>query len=277
MSIDVDLDAVAKLMREAAETYILPRFEKLASHDIHEKAPGNLVTIADLEAEKALTPALQRLVPNSVVVGEEAVAHDPEVLNRLAGNDPVWIIDPVDGTMNFTKAVPRFAVIVALAVGNQVQAGWIQDPLKEITVVATAGGGTWLTAPGQPRRRVQRAPLPDLRAARGAAYGRLDRGRVYEILQRSGQVGPIQRLNSAGQEYLELVQGQLDYAVFGRSLPWDHAAGVLIYREAGGVAGFLDGLTPDDAPYTPRRHTGLLLMAPDADTWRALRDILLTS
>lgn len=278
MSLDFDLDAVTELIRRTADTYILPRFRKLAAHEVHEKSPGNLVTIADLEAEQALTPALQRLVPNSLVVGEEAVAHDPAVLDRLAGDDPVWIIDPVDGTMNFTKALPRFAVIVALAQSGEVKAGWIQDPLQGTTVVATPGGGAWLTKPGEPRRRLQRRALGDLRQARGAAYGRVpDRGRVHDILKQSGRIGALQNLNSAGQEYLELSQGQLDFAIFGRALPWDHAAGVLIHREAGGVAAFHDGRTPDEVPYTTRRHTGLLLMAPDARTWSALRDILLSA
>src|SRR5262249_31532208 len=116
MTLAVDPAAVIALMREVAATHILPRFRKLAAHEIHEKAPGNLVTIADLEAERALTPALTALIPGSLVVGEEAVAHDPAILDRLAGDDPVWVVDPVDGTQNFTKAVPCFAVIVALVV-----------------------------------------------------------------------------------------------------------------------------------------------------------------
>jgi fructose-1,6-bisphosphatase/inositol monophosphatase family enzyme len=278
MTFSIDLDAVTGLIRSTAETHILPRFRKLAAHEIHEKAPGNLVTIADLEAEKALTPALEKLLAGSLVVGEEAVAHDPAILDRLAGDDPVWIIDPVDGTMNFTKAVPRFAVIVALVARGAVHAGWIQDPLQGVTVVATAGGGAWLNTPGQPRRRLHYGEAPKLRDARGAAYGRLgDRGRTHDILERSGRVGPIRRINSAGQEYLDLAQGELDYAVYGRALPWDHAAGVLVHREAGGVAGFLDGQTPDEAPYSPRRHTGLLLIAPNDEMWKSLRGIILES
>jgi fructose-1,6-bisphosphatase/inositol monophosphatase family enzyme len=279
MTFSVDLDAVTALIRSTAETHILPRFRKLAAHEIHEKGPGNgLVTIADIEAERALTPALEKLIPGSLVVGEEAVAHDAAILDRLAGDDPVWIIDPVDGTMNFTKAIPRFAVIIALVARGVVQAGWIQDPLQGITVVATAGGGAWLNTPGQPRRRLRYGPARPLRDARGAAYARMgDRGRTHDILERSGQVGPIRRINSAGQEYLDLAQGELDYAIYGRTLPWDHAAGVLIHQEAGGVAGFLDGRTPDAVPYSPRRHTGLLLMAANNEIWTALHDILLTS
>jgi fructose-1,6-bisphosphatase/inositol monophosphatase family enzyme len=279
MTFSIDLDTVTTLIRTTAETHILPRFRKLASHEIHEKGPGNgLVTIADIEAERTLTPALENLLPGSLVVGEEAVAHDPTILDRLTGNEPVWIIDPVDGTMNFSKGVSRFAVIVALVAGGQVHAGWIQDPLLGITVVATAGGGAWLSEPGQIRRRLRYAEAPPLREARGAAYGRLgDRGRTHDILERSGRVGPIRRINSAGQEYLDLAQARLEYAVYGRALPWDHAAGILIHREAGGVAGFLDGQTPDEAPYSPRRHTGLLLIAPNNSAWTALRDILLTT
>jgi fructose-1,6-bisphosphatase/inositol monophosphatase family enzyme len=277
MTHPIDLDAVVPLIRRATETHILPRFQKLAAHDIHEKAPGNLVTIADLEAEKALTPELEKLVAGSLVVGEEAVAHDPAILERLAGDDPVWIIDPVDGTMNFTKASPRFAVIIALAQRGEVHAGWIHDPLQNLTVMANAGGGAWLAKPGAARQRLHLRPMPPLDKAEGAAYGRGARRRNFDLLRDSGKVGPLRNINSAGQEYLDMVQGRLDYAIYGRALPWDHAAGVLIHREAGGIAGFLDGRTPDDAPYTPRRHVGLLLMAPNRDAWVAIRDILMAS
>ncbi|MBV8535357.1 MAG: inositol monophosphatase, partial [Alphaproteobacteria bacterium] len=92
---------VALIIRRVAEEQVLTRFRRLADHEIREKAPGNLVTIADTEAELALTSALMALLPGSLVVGEEAVALDPAVLDQLAGDEPVWIIDPVDGTMNF--------------------------------------------------------------------------------------------------------------------------------------------------------------------------------
>ncbi|MBM3573671.1 MAG: inositol monophosphatase, partial [Alphaproteobacteria bacterium] len=84
--------------------------------DIKEKTgPKDLVTIADVEAERRLGPVLTDLLPGSVVIGEEAASADPTVLNRLAGEAPVWLIDSVDGTLNFSEGDPRFCVMVPLA------------------------------------------------------------------------------------------------------------------------------------------------------------------
>jgi len=278
MTFGIDVDDVAAIIRRVAETEILPRFQRLQAHEIREKSPGSLVTVADVESERALHTALTALLPGSLVLGEEAAAEDPAVFDHLAGDDPVWVIDPVDGTINFAKSVPRFAVIVALVAGGAVQAGWIHDPVRHATVMAEAGSGAWLSEQGGARRRLERKSMPPVKSARGAIAGRLpNRGRALDILKRSGRTGRLHRVTSAAHEYLDLVEGRVDYAAFGRTLPWDHAAGVLIHREAGGVAGFVDDDTMEPVPYSPRRQTGLLLLTPSRPEWAELRDILVTS
>ncbi len=266
---------VVSIIRRVAEEQVLPRFQRLAQHEIREKSPGNLVTVADTEAELALTSALMNLLPGSLVVGEEAVAQDSAILDQLAGNEPVWIIDPVDGTMNFAKAIPRFAVIIALASGGELRAGWIHDPIRNTTVMAMAGGGAWrLDAAG--KHRLQRTAMPTLSDARGVVGGRFgSRGRVHDILERSGQVGPLHRVTCAGLEYVDLVEGRVDFAAFSRILPWDHAAGVLIHREAGGTSGFVEDHLAEPVGYSVRRQAGLLLHAPTITGWSQLRDALM--
>jgi len=108
-----DLDRVARLIREVAETEILPRFRRLEEHHTWEKRPGSLVTVADEAAEKRLEDGLLRLAPGSVALGEEAAEKDSSIFERLLDDEPVWIIDPVDGTKNFAAGRPEFAVIVA--------------------------------------------------------------------------------------------------------------------------------------------------------------------
>jgi fructose-1,6-bisphosphatase/inositol monophosphatase family enzyme len=274
----IDLDAVDDLIRVVAAEHILPRFRHLASHEVREKTPGNLVTVADVEAEHALTTVLRKHLPGSVVVGEEAVATDPLVLDRLAGDAPAWILDPVDGTLNFTRSIPRFAVIVALSAGGAARAGWIHDPVTRETTMASSGNGTVLRTADNSRRRRRRADPRPLGDMRGAVSGRIgERGRAHDILQRSGRVGPLTRINSAAHEYLDLIGGRHDYVAFARTWPWDHAAGVLIYREAGGEVAYLDGAASADVPYSPLRHHGPLLAAPTPPVWSALRDILMTA
>lgn len=273
-----DLEGVDELIRAVAAEHILPRFRWLASHEIQEKSPGNLVTVADVEAERALTQELRQRLPGSVVVGEEAVAADPLVLDRLAGEAPVWILDPVDGTMNFTKSIARFAVIVALSRRGAVEAGWIHDPVTGDTAMAARGKGTFLRDGNRHSRSMRRPEPPPLSAMRGAAAGRIgERGRARDILERSGRVGPLTRVNSAGHEYLDLIRGGHDYVSFSRALPWDHAAGVLLYREAGGEVAYVDGATPAETPYSPLRHHGPLLAAPTPALWSALHEILMTA
>ena len=144
MSVAVDIDRVSRLIIEAADEEIMPRFAKLAAGDVREKAPGDFVTVADEAMEHRLTALLQDLLPGSVVVGEEAAARDGAVLHRLATDDPVWIIDPVDGTSNFAHAKGDFGVMVALIAGGHGVAGWIYDPVGRRMATAEIGAGAWV-------------------------------------------------------------------------------------------------------------------------------------
>src|SRR3954471_16654534 len=112
------LNRLGDVLREGAQREIAPRFRQLAPSDVIGKPsaddPHDLVTAADRAAEAALTERLPELVPGSTVVGEEAVAADPSVLQRLRGNAPVWLVDPLDGTKNFAAGRWPFGTMVAL-------------------------------------------------------------------------------------------------------------------------------------------------------------------
>jgi fructose-1,6-bisphosphatase/inositol monophosphatase family enzyme len=264
----VDIDQVAAIIREAAETEILPRFNRLTEGDIEEKTgPKDLVTAADLEAEAVLSRRLSDLLPGSAVVGEEAVAKSPAVIERLDGDAPVWIIDPVDGTWNFTQGKTDFTVIVALVRGGAVRIGWIHDPIANATVSAEEGSGAWEN--GTTRLRVaEPAPLAEMTAALYVGPRRTPE--LYERVRAlKADIGPRSYLSCAGAEYLALARGATHYAVFTRLLPWDHAAGHLIHAEAGGFSRMMD-----DRPYEPRPIDGTLLLAPNTDCWQSLRAML---
>lgn len=260
-----DPKAVAALLRRAATEIILPRFRNLDKTDIREKGPGDLVTIADTEAEQFLTPLLQRLAPGSVVVGEEAVSADAAILDRLKGAEGVWLIDPIDGTFNFAHGNPNFAVMAAYVEEGVVRAGWIHEPVENRTVWAVADEGAWNDSE---RLRVPPAPPPDRMV--GSVSGRTPGGaRARDVLQSLHKFGPMVNLRCAGRTYTGLARGDIHYAYFSRSRPWDHAAGALIYREAGGCGAFLDG-----QPYSPLRGNYPLLFAPDEASWKTLQCLL---
>lgn len=253
----IDPTSVSSIIEDVATQFILPRFQSLASAEVREKGPGDLVTVADTEAEAALTSRLGALLPGSRVVGEEAVSADAGVLKSLEGSDPVWIIDPVDGTANFVKGSRRFAVIVALVVKGETVHGWIHDPLAGRTTVGERGAGVWRDG-----RRLTLDPAGPLASMTGA-------GIAHRYPALSARVGRLLCQGSAAHDYLDLVDNRLQFACFSRLYPWDHAAGVLLHAEAGGYGALLDG-----SPYRPVSSAGVMLLAPDRDSWERLAFLL---
>lgn len=263
----LDIERVTAAITEVAATEILPRFERLAAHEVREKAPGDVVTVADERAEARLAPLLTSLAPGSLVVGEEAVAADLAVLELLSHGAPVWLIDPIDGTSNFAEGVPRFAVMVAFVRGDRVAAGWIHDPINRTTAVAERGSGAWLD--GERLRVAAGARVTDMSGVLLAGcFGDPALGR--RIQQRRHRVRAEKSLRCAGLEYVRLARGAMHFGLFTKLMPWDHAPGVLIHAEAGGHSGYLEGGAYDPA----RIRASGLLVAPDADSWAALRSAL---
>ena len=262
------IDAVETLLREAAAMAILPRYRRLAAGDLEEKAPGEWVTAADRAAEHLLSTGLAALLPGSGVVGEEAVAAEPALLARLAGPGPVWLVDPLDGTANFVAGRGPFAVMVALLRGGVPIAAWMLDPLTGICATAEAGAGAFLDGV---RLRVD-ADCPPLAALRGAVLTRfLPPDLRAAVARRAPAIGAVlPGVACAGREYPAVVAGEQHFALFWRTLPWDHAPGVLFAQEAGAAARRLDG-----GPYrVTDRRLGLLVARNDA-VWRQVRATLL--
>ncbi len=261
------LGPVANLLRETAARELVPRFRNLAADEIREKAPNDLVTAADLAMEAALTPALEALLPGSTTVGEEAVAADPSVRDRLHGDEWVWVIDPLDGTANFARGHAAFGSILALVHRGETYAGWIHDPLTGVMAVAAKGQGT------QVNGALVRLPEPpnDLADQHAALSVRFfpgeERKRLATLAKRFASQSPCY---SAAQDYLRLLQGDSHLALFYRTLPWDHAAGVLLIEEAGGYAASpLSGKAYSPAGTDP----GLLIAVREAQ-WQAARGML---
>src|SRR5689334_7472853 len=120
---------VTALMRGVAATAVTPRFRMLADHEIAEKSPGEIVTVADREAEQLLHDGLEALGIPARIVGEEAAAQQPELLDGI-GEGLVWLIDPLDGTANFAAGRSPFGMMVALIEDGVPLAGWILDPVS---------------------------------------------------------------------------------------------------------------------------------------------------
>ena len=129
-------DQVSELLADVADRLILPRFGALKSSDIQEKKPGDLVTVADREAEIELARVLRAAEPGVLVVGEEGVFTDPSCLDLLPTAEHAWVIDPVDGTRNFARGGADFAVMLAEVRNAVTVRGWIWQPEHEVAWVA---------------------------------------------------------------------------------------------------------------------------------------------
>lgn len=269
----IDLERVANHMQETAEAVILPRFQALGDDQVQQKTgPKDLVTIADLEAEALLTPILEDLLPGSKVVGEEACSADPKRLELMAGDDPVWVIDPVDGTLNFASGKENFCSMVALISGDHVRAAWILDPLKKKLFVAEEGSGAWRWDGDGNRQRLQAASALPLADMDGAFNFRFvpDDWRCALRERATAAFKSHNRLGCGGQEYIRMLMGVYQFAVYTINMPWDHCPGTLLHRESGGHVGRFDGRA-----YRPSEIIGGLLMAPDETSWWQIQEQVL--
>jgi myo-inositol-1(or 4)-monophosphatase len=201
----------------------------------------DLVTEVDRACERWLVGEIAARRPDDSVLGEESGGH--------AGNSQVrWVLDPVDGTVNFVLGIPFYAVSVAAEVDGIVVAGAVANPVSGETFHARAGGGAFL---GDTRLTGPRdVPLERAVIGTGFSYDASTRARQMTVAAPLiAKVGDLRRLGAASLELCFVAAGRLD-AYFEAGLhPWDHAAGGLIATEAGCVTSGLRARPPSSRMY----------------------------
>jgi fructose-1,6-bisphosphatase/inositol monophosphatase family enzyme len=227
---------VEALMRRIGRDVLMAHFQKLEAGQIEEKGPNDYVTVADKKSEALLIEGLTALLPDSHVVGEEGVAADAGLVLQ-ATEGTAWIVDPLDGTGNFAAGRTPFAIMVALAEGGTVQAGWILDPVGGRMCHAALGGGAYVDGE-RIAARTTNGPQPI-----GALATRFlpDDVRADIMARSEGHITIADIPHCAGEQYPRLVLGTNDLALFWRAMPWDHAPGALFLEEAGGRIARIDG------------------------------------
>jgi fructose-1,6-bisphosphatase/inositol monophosphatase family enzyme len=240
--------AILDLVREVSRTVILPRYQKLATHEIEAKAADDVVTIADHQSEAKLAEGLAKIA-DIPIVGEEAAFADASIFGRLTGD--CWIVDPLDGTRNFARGQPPFGILIAMAQGGVAHTGWIYDVLSDRFCVAQAGKGAFVNG-----ERITARTTGEEKPVAAVSLLFMDMTRRDGVL---AGIGAHYRLVDvpwcAAEQYPRLALGVNDVSLFERTLAWDHAAGALWLNEAGGKAARLDG-----SPYRVDEgdRTGLL-------------------
>ena len=252
-------DIAERLATEAGELVAKGRAE---AHITSTKSSHiDIVTQMDLAAERLLRERLASLRPDDAILGEEG--------DDTPGTSGVtWVLDPIDGTVNYLYGLPHYAVSVAAVTGGRdprtwtAQAGAVYDGTGVLWSAARADGAR---RNGAPMRRTTAPTLDATLLATGFQYVAVRReaqgSLVADLL---GQVRDIRRLGAASVDLCLVAAGHLD-AYYEHGLrPWDFAAGALIAAEAGVKVAGIDGGPADE-------H---LLIAAMPDTWDALRDAL---
>jgi myo-inositol-1(or 4)-monophosphatase len=198
----------------------------------------DLVSDADREAERVIRELLARERPADGLVAEEGSRAEADSGRR-------WIVDPLDGTINFLYELPAWAVSVALEEAGGLAAGVVHSPVLDETFCAVRGGGAWLAESG---RRLEVSGCDRLERAMVAT------GFSYEPARRAQQADVVARLlplardiRRAGAAALDLAwtaAGRLDAFYESGLKRWDWAAGHLLVEEAGGVTGWIEGEPP---------------------------------
>ena len=199
----------------------------------------DIVTDADRDDEAFLVAELARRRPGDAVLGEEQGA------TTGAGTGVRWLLDPIDGTVNFMLGYPQFAVSIAAAVNGVTVAACVANPSTGWLFRAVIGGGAHLDRPGHPSVRLagpRAVALAEAVVATGFGYDGARRARQGQVVGALlARVGNLRRSGSAALDLCAVAAGWVDAYYEGPLGEWDVAAGLLIAAEAGvGLAGLGD-------------------------------------
>jgi len=229
---------VAREAARAAARELMSRFGSAAEGVVAKSTPTDLASEADLAAEAAIREVLGRRRPNDAVLGEEEGA--------TGHGDRRWVVDPLDGTINFLFGIPAFAVSVACEDASGAVAGVVLDPVREEAFEATLSGpptlnGSAITGSG-------RSDLATALVATGFGYDSAVRARQASVVERVlPRVRDIRRFGAAALDLAWCACGRWD-AYYERGVkPWDVAAGRLIAVRAGLEVRDLPGVGEDPA------------------------------
>ena len=197
----------------------VPDFGELEKLQVSNKGPSDFVTNADLKAEKVIIEELKKARPNYSIISEESGIEENKDKNNT------WIIDPIDGTMNFLHGVPHFAISIALKSDNEIVSGLIFDPIKDEMFFAEKNNGAFFN-----NHRIKVSKKNQINKCLFAIGGKIERQTDIQY-RRSG---------SAALDIAYVAAGRYD-GYFQKDLKiWDIAAGIVLIKEAGGLINEID-------------------------------------
>ncbi|MFL2877538.1 MAG: inositol monophosphatase family protein [Candidatus Pelagibacter sp.] len=243
-----------------ASRSLIRDFGELENLQVSSKGPGDFVSSADKRTEKIIIEELQKAHPEYGIITEETgIINKSNIKNR-------WIIDPIDGTMNFLNGIPQFAISIAYEEDNEIICGVIFNPITNEMFCAEKGNGAYLN---NSRIRVSnKKKLKDALLVTGGPKGASKiKNKIYsEYINVSNNVSNVRKFGSAALDMAYVACGRFD-GYWQRELNyWDIAAGVIILREAGGFIDFFE----DDLSYPLKKN----VLASNSNIHQELKELI---
>ena len=141
---NIKQEDIEEICFNVSQNIILPKFKNLSEDDINYKNGSDLVTAADIEAEKELKKNLLKILPTSNFIGEEEYSRNEQILNFYNEDAYCWTVDPIDGTTNFANGRDKFAIMIALTFKEKILRSWIYKPLEKIMCSAIVNEGAYI-------------------------------------------------------------------------------------------------------------------------------------
>lgn len=218
-----------------AGDFMLRAMDRPEEFDIETKAHNDFVSNIDKTAEAIIIDQIRETFPDHAIIGEESGA-------QSGSSEYTWIIDPLDGTLNFLQGIPHFAVSIGIMKGRHYEHGVVYDPVRGEEFVASRGSGAQLN--GKRIRVSTRSKLEDCVLATGLPPGKVD-SHLDEFMEGlktlTGTCRGIRRAGSAALDLAYVAAGRTDGFWQMGLRQWDIAAGIVLVREAGGFVSDLQG------------------------------------
>ena len=253
------INIISKACMKASRSLIRD-FGEIENLQVSTKGPGDFVTSADRRTEKILIEELQKAHPDYGIITEESGEINKSNLKNR------WIIDPIDGTMNFLNGIPQFAISIGYEEYGEVKCGVIFNPITNEMFLAEKGNGSYLN---NSRIRVSnKKKISDsLLVTGGPKQASKIKNKIFsEYISVSKNVSNIRKFGSAALDMAYVACGRFD-GYWQRELNyWDIAAGIIIIKEAGGFIDFFE-----EDPKTPMKKN---IIATNSNIHDELRNLI---
>ena len=253
------INLIIKACMKASRSLIRD-FGEIENLQVSTKGPGDFVSSADKRTEKLLINELQKAHPEYGIVSEEA-----GIINK-SNRKNRWIIDPIDGTMNFLKSIPQFAISIGYEEDGEIKCGAVFNPIMNELFCAEKGNGAYLN---NSRIRVSNIKkIKDALLVTGGPKGASKiKDKIFsEYINVSNNVSSVRKFGSAALDLAYVACGRLD-GYWQRELNyWDVAAGIIILKEAGGFVDFFE----EDADWPLKKN----ILATNSNIHEELRGLI---